>query len=440
MIPTTYPYLTSKFDEAALRMLERIKGLGMRGAVLLRYEPKEEALFHYGYCREGIVGLESEVQMGGYPLVDRLCLPADIGYDAATSDQWAGVRINNIGTESRTSKLDKLAEYCGVGSIANLACVPIGIEIERTGLEEVRRELAGIALVLNYMNPDKVVSRVVGADDLTILQGITGDFSSFCSGLISSVYMRDREITREILASVSADPGKLLEIGSHTLAHRIKQQSSCGGDSFNYWKDKDGGYHFWIFDVSGKGLGAAHITKDVYTLLRAGQGLYPNPAEMGRVVGFVNDSLRALYPDDKFVTMFYGRLDNGRNLSFVNAGHEAVLVARPDGDSAEVISLEEGNIPLGVLPGIEYSIFQYILREMDRVVGFSDGLTDLMNPGNIQFGRDRVRDVLAKNIGQGADELADILVDEAERFRGRAVQFDDLTLFVIEPFAKHPKF
>jgi len=90
----------------------------------------------------------------------------------------------------------------------------------------------------------------------------------------------------------------------------------------------------------------------------------------------------------KFITLFYGLLDvDGKTLRYVNAGHNPPILTRKDGAQ---VRLEEGGLILGIFQEHSYEEGEIELRPGDRLVMFTDGLSEAVDGEGKEFGEERV--------------------------------------------------
>jgi sigma-B regulation protein RsbU (phosphoserine phosphatase) len=131
---------------------------------------------------------------------------------------------------------------------------------------------------------------------------------------------------------------------------------------------------------------------------------------------------------DRFITAFYGLLDGSSNrLVFTNAGHNAPVLARRDGPW---LRLGEGGVPLGLFPDWNYGRGEVQLAAGDRLVLFTDGMTEVSSADGEEFGEERLVKVLLENRHLSAGELQERILAEVAKFSGGRFE-DDATLVVV---------
>ena len=133
---------------------------------------------------------------------------------------------------------------------------------------------------------------------------------------------------------------------------------------------------------------------------------------------------------EKFVTMFYGVLDLAdHTLTYVNAGHELPYLFTA---ASEPVRLAAGGAPLGIIDRTPYDEESVTMRPGDLLVVYSDGVTEAMNAGQVQFGRSRLDTLLPGWRNARASVIIDRIIDAVRQHAGGTPQHDDMTLVVMK--------
>jgi sigma-B regulation protein RsbU (phosphoserine phosphatase) len=146
----------------------------------------------------------------------------------------------------------------------------------------------------------------------------------------------------------------------------------------------------------------------------------------------VNSLVYEASTTNRYATFFYAQFDPATSLlSYVNAGHNPPFLLRADG---EVETLTEGGPVVGMLPPIivDYSQGSVELRSGDLLVGFTDGISEAMNPAEEEWGEDAMLERLKEVRGESADEILRLIVASADAFANGAKQHDDMTMIVVK--------
>jgi sigma-B regulation protein RsbU (phosphoserine phosphatase) len=131
---------------------------------------------------------------------------------------------------------------------------------------------------------------------------------------------------------------------------------------------------------------------------------------------------------DRFITFFYAQLDGAaRRLSYVNAGHNAPFLVRRDGAHER---LREGGGVLGIFDSQNYEMGTALLQPGDRMLLFTDGVTEACNALDEEFGEARLLRLVQEHRTHGASSLQETIL-AAAKFGNGGQRTDDATLVVL---------
>jgi sigma-B regulation protein RsbU (phosphoserine phosphatase) len=201
-----------------------------------------------------------------------------------------------------------------------------------------------------------------------------------------------------------------------------------GGDLYEHFLLDEGTLGFMIGDVSGKGVPAALFMAVTTTFVKAIAMEGQNPADCLRRV---NEAMRAVNDSMMFVTLFYGvlRLDSGR-MTYCNAGHNPPYLRRADG---RLEPLERsGDAALGIVEGQVLHGREVDLAPGDRLVLYTDGVTEAFDAAHAMFGSSGLERVVEEAGNADAGALAGRLLTAVEKHSEGVAQSDDITVLVID--------
>ncbi len=212
-----------------------------------------------------------------------------------------------------------------------------------------------------------------------------------------------------------------------TAAARMIPATTMGGDFYDYIELPDGQVGLVIADVSGHGVPAAFFMAVARTNLRE---LAVHHSDPGECLAHTNDALCAQNPLDLFVTVFYCVLDpKSGALRYANGGHNPPYIRRATG-SVESLS-GAGGLVLGAMPGTRYPTHRVQLLQGDRLVLYTDGVTEAFNPAEELYGAERLVDEVHVHGGGTPAALVERVCRSLTDFAGNAPQSDDITLAVL---------
>lgn len=197
------------------------------------------------------------------------------------------------------------------------------------------------------------------------------------------------------------------------------------GDYYDVIPLADGRTVLAVGDVSGKGAGAAMLMANLQASLRTGLRVGDRLEE---TVADINRLICGNTSDEQFITFFAGVYDPVSGImEYVNAGHNPPVVIHADGASE---TLETGGLLLGVLETAHYERGRSQLRGGDLLLLYTDGVSEALDPGEEEFGEQRMLDAVRAHAVEDLDSLLDGIEREVVRFQGREGFDDDFTLLI----------
>ena len=239
---------------------------------------------------------------------------------------------------------------------------------------------------------------------------------------------RELEIAREVQERLF--PQEFPKVENLDYYGACRPALGVGGDYYDFLELVGGKFGFAIGDVSGKGIGAALMMASLQASLR-GQAIHSGD-DLANLMSHVNSLIYDTSTTNRYATFFYAQFDPlNRILTYVNAGHNPPYLLRQGSD--EPILLTEGGAVIGMLPPIlvNYSQGQIELLPGDLIVGFTDGISEAMNPGEEEWGEEALLDVLLNIREFTPKEIHDGCVEAADRFASGAKQHDDMTMIIL---------
>jgi phosphoserine phosphatase RsbU/P len=206
----------------------------------------------------------------------------------------------------------------------------------------------------------------------------------------------------------------------------MRPANTVGGDYFDLIDLGEDRLAVVIGDVAGKGMPAALLMAllqgSLRTLITAG-------LRGAEVVTKLNAHLCANIPSNRLVTFFYGELDRTTGvLDYVNAGHNPPFILRADGPSER---LAPTAIALGILPDATFELFAAELEPGDRMLLYTDGITEAANSRDQEYGEERVEAWLRDHRGHDGSALIEGLIEDVVRFASPVRPRDDMTLMSV---------
>jgi sigma-B regulation protein RsbU (phosphoserine phosphatase) len=235
---------------------------------------------------------------------------------------------------------------------------------------------------------------------------------------------QQREFEEARLIQRGLLPTAMPQTSAVQLASSWQPANGVGGDCFDALTFPGGAVGLVIADVAGKGVPAALLMSNLQAAVRAfaQDGTAPSA-----VTASVNRLLCRNMASGRFVTFCYVRLDvaTGR-LTFANAGHNPPLLVHADG---RIDTLAPGGTVLGVFAESTYEQGAFPIARGDRLVLYTDGITEGRNAAGDEFGEERLAGAAMAHRALGADDMLAAILKDVESFNGGTYE-DDATLIV----------
>lgn len=321
------------------------------------------------------------------------------------------------------------------------------------GLRRVDRELLVRKLGIELMVPlrwrgetlglvllgEKLTSTEYTGEDVTLLNALGSQMGvSLQNALLLTDRLRVARIEEELHLAhtiqqsfLRSDFPPLPRCQVHGVNLPSRQ---VGGDYYDVVPMEDGSFLVAIADVAGKGVPAALLSSMLQAAVRTQARSVPSVAT---ILHNINELVYRSTSVHQFATFFLARVDSaGRTLTFCNAGHNWPLLVRATG---EVVMLEKGGLLLGILEQIELEEDSVELRQGDRLVFYTDGISEATNRDGELYGEERLAEfVRALPHALTARGITERVLEEIERHLGPEEAQDDRTLVVLrvtEPIA-----
>ena len=234
------------------------------------------------------------------------------------------------------------------------------------------------------------------------------------------------ELARQV--QLSMIPRTFPDVPGVVFAAAYAPARQVGGDFYDVIRLDGERVGLVIADVADKGMPAALYMALARSLILAEARRAAAPAE---VLRNVNRLLLEVGQEDMFVTVFYGVLDRTTHrLTYARAGHDHPFVLRDGG----VMTLDGRGMALGLFDQPLFHVTEEAidLRPGDRLVLYTDGLTDVIGPDDEMLGRERLVALLPAYANHAPALMCRALFDDLAEYRRDEGQFDDMAMVIVE--------
>ena len=261
-------------------------------------------------------------------------------------------------------------------------------------------------------------------------------------------YQKELEIGRRIQADFL--PGSIPEIENWEIAAWFEAAREVAGDFYDVFRLKTSSHlAIVIGDVCDKGVGAALFMTLFRSLLRASSLYGYTDSAMDKSDSTATTSevlLNSIVTTNRYIatthagssmfaSVFFGLLDpdTGR-LTYVNAGHEAPMIFRQNGE-VELLDITGG--VMGLFPAANYQVETTKLNEGDLIFSYTDGVNEAKNMDGQQFTEERILKVASPE-SNNTENFIRIVLEAVYEFRGEAEQSDDITMLALKYLPRAP--
>ena len=235
----------------------------------------------------------------------------------------------------------------------------------------------------------------------------------------------DLEVARQIQFGLL--PFEPFEKDGISIATAMRPANTVGGDYFDVIELGEGRLALAVGDVAGKGMPAALLMAllqgSLRTLLSAG-------LRGEELVAKLNTHLCSNIPSNRLITLFYAELDPAAGqLRYVNAGHNPPFLLAIGHPPARLAATA---MALGITTEAEFASMAVELDPGDRLVLYTDGVTEAEDPKDREYGEARLAAWLQANRDQPGRRLIDGVIAEVLEHCGGVRPRDDMTLMCVD--------
>ncbi|MGA9564664.1 MAG: SpoIIE family protein phosphatase [Candidatus Korobacteraceae bacterium] len=317
-----------------------------------------------------------------------------------------------------TSDSEKLSgrESVVAQNLKSVICIPLRrTNIQGKAADEAK---AGVAELLGVLYLD---SHFLSGKLSSVNQDILRTIANGAAALVENAALVE---TEEAARRVQQEMNIAAEIQQRLMSVTVPEVGyakvnassypckDIGGDFFDL-VHTDKGLSLIVADVSGKGVSAAVVASILQGMLYS--HLSEN-ASLSEMIGTVNRFLFEKIGGQKYATLVIARLSPEGELELINCGHVPPIVVSGD----TVTKLEDGNLPVGLIPVAHFTSMKHQLKPGDRIIVVTDGVTEAEDASGEFFGNDR----LERCCHGGMDGIESAVT----KFRGSTPLSDDCTM------------
>lgn len=318
---------------------------------------------------------------------------------------------------AETLQSDELDEnFSSIKKIGVELLVPMKINNETRGLILLGKRLKDD----NYSKSDKEFISSVGS--LAIISITNAQL--FQEAIEKQRLEKDLEIARNIQKNLL--PKRISKSAVFDISAYNQSARQVGGDYFDVMKLDENRILIAIADVSGKGVQAALLMANLQAFLKS---IAKQNISLIEASNLINDLVSENVSNGSFITFFWGILDNvSKTIQYVNAGHNPPLLIRDN----KITKLKKGGMILGVMKTIiPYEAEKIELQSNDKIVLFTDGITEAMDINDNEYSDERLEELSVSIESDESEIFLNKIIDDVKQYTVNAEQSDDITCLII---------
>jgi len=286
---------------------------------------------------------------------------------------------------------------------------PVKIKNEATSIIGIGRKLTGSQF---------------DEDDIEFIMRSSEELGRAIQELESRERETDYSLAREMQQALL--PRSIPDIERCTIAASWHPARIVAGDYYDIIRLSNHKAALCIADVVGKGMPAALLMSNLQALVRAYALENVPPAEL---CAKINNVLWNNIPKGKFITFCIGIIDTAlMELHYTNAGHNRPIILRSNN---KLFTVEDAGPALGMMERFKYSQSTELLKSGDRIILYTDGITEAMDRNREEYGEERLMNKLKEKSKFDVNAMHDQIISDVKTFSGNELR-DDVTLVVVE--------
>jgi phosphoserine phosphatase RsbU/P len=295
-------------------------------------------------------------------------------------------------------------------------CVETHLHVIETSLEKIEEQTLGVCVVCH------------GYVDTQLLEM---DYTAaVCLDHYSEEERRRLESELELSQVVQRAllPQRIPNIRGVELAAFSRPSEIIGGDYFDFFQFRDGTHGLVIADVSGHGVAAGMLMSGLQTAIRTMAPETNSPAEiLERINRFYIHNIHFT----TFVTVFLAQFDPVTlRLTYVNAGHNPPAVRRRE--TGGIHWLKPTAPAIGLAEDFHARMESIGFSQGDSLLLYTDGVTEVLNISNEQFGPERLAELVQQHADRPAPDLLQAVRQAVSLFGGNRPLVDDVTMVALK--------
>ncbi|KAB7614858.1 fused response regulator/phosphatase [Amylibacter sp. SFDW26] len=295
------------------------------------------------------------------------------------------------------------------------------------------------------VNPDELFGRIQAGQRILKMEQSLQEKNKHISDTLAEVQALNEEIRKDLVAAeklqLSLIPENHKKLPAGDISILFKSCGHVGGDLVGFFQFSNARLGMYSIDVSGHGISSALVTARLAGYLsrnnkaqniaferdNSGRYIQKSPAQIAKAL---NNQLLADMETEHYFTLAFADIDlETGQVDFVQAGHPHPVIVRSDGTS-ELVGA--GGPPIGLVEGVNYTTETLHLNHGDRLLLYSDGITECQNATDALYDDDNMLATLSNHVDSTGLEYLNTLLWDVSQFANGTPFYDDLSAILFE--------
>ena len=369
--------------------------------------------------------------------IGELKSPEGHAYLASFVDTGVGdlVVVSMVDKQAALKAIDLLLRKSALFFLAVLSATVIIAVLASRGLTSTLRNLSRATRAIAEGDFTTRVSEEAGGEIGVLAKGFNSMASEISRLLVETAEKArmEGELATAKTVQETLFPEPHAQMGNISISGHYTPASECGGDWW-YYHETEENVHIWIGDATGHGAPAALLTSAARAVASVVQH---DNRSVGESLSILNRAICETSKGSMMMTFFLASIDKKTGLmTYANASHEPPLLVHDSASEPareDFIPLNDVNNPrLGEQKGLDFKESSVQLEPGDRIVFYTDGVTDVKNPEAKAWGERRFLKSLSSELTAhpGTQQALGGVVERLWDFRSMTPLDDDVTLIL----------
>jgi len=256
---------------------------------------------------------------------------------------------------------------------------------------------------------------------------LSNPFVRLCLDHLTQSEQRALEQDLELASTIQRGllPGKDYAADGWGVSYHYEPAGPVSGDYCDLVPGEDGGFHFIVGDVSGKGVAASMLMSHLHAMFRT---LIPLRLPLNELVARASRVFCESTLPSHYATLVCGKAAGSGEIEICNAGHLPPILLAGGGYR----KVNSSGMPIGLFCNEDYPSSRIQMEPGDCLFLYTDGLPEARNTSDEEFGEERLMRRVQNGRNLSAQELVNAVGQDLDVFGAAAPRYDDVSFMAIQ--------